>query len=146
MAALAVFWPSLWGNVGLCTLKKKSHSIQIIYVYNAFLILIFFFWFCQYLFVPLWDLWDQLLVILFDCDQWANVLCVWCKDDFSISIFQTCSILFIVCKCHSEYWNHGEIFKCWKDDLFQIWFFIMCLDDDCIQLCILCLLNVCLPF
>lgn len=43
-------------------------------MYNAFLIWMFLGF--ANIFVSLWDVWDQFPIILFDCDQWANIVCV----------------------------------------------------------------------
>lgn len=78
-----------------------------------------------------------------------QMYCVWemwgwlqqCLSSGSAPFFLECASAILSIE------NYGnDVFKCWKDEVFPMWFFIMCLYDDCIQLCILCLLNICLPF
>lgn len=83
MAALAVSFGLPFRETLDFLKKTKSHSIQITHMYNAFLVWMLL-GFANFL-LSLWDLWDQFPIILFDCDQWANVLCV-CDAEMTLAV------------------------------------------------------------
>lgn len=139
-----VFWPSVYGKLGLCTFLKnwevilsKSSVCTKPFQSECFLVLPT----CLYLvgFLRFWCC----LVMLSDCDQWATV---WVMTS-EMSVFQTWS-LFLCASAIMNTENYaGDAFKHWKDGVVFKFHFSLCASVMTVHLYILCLLrNKCLSF